>query len=447
MPPKQRSTPSKRSSKKTADDAGPAAGPAADPPADDPDVDVIPAKKAKKPQSYDKKGQPRYKEHSRAFQEGRKAALAHYYPDPKSLSPYENPDFHSDTEPEDEPTDAAAPPEPKDTFVAPLPGTSAPRTPRKSPRKQSTPKKQPPSTIPAAQASPIPVRRSLSTDSDGSPRRLPGQEVPFNKQEEDDLAKWVEANRTLYNNSTATPKGRQQKAELLARQAVKMNCTPLQIKEWIDKFRQYYVKLKRTKVGVPQQSLTEKQAWTLSRGTFFDPYIKQATKSSGQDTDSDDSLVSQPGASHSPSASSGIYVPHQMQDKTNPREGFQFFLGYKFTEIPDNLWYSFEQDCLGLITRYREAGRQQQQGQPPQQLWNPQQQQGTPQQQQLQPQPQQLQPQPQQLQPQQYVQLLSPTGLVQGSSPMKQQTQPQRSSAPSASGVFGQSPFQGSSFQ
>ncbi len=442
-------------------DAGPAA---ADPTADD----AIPAKKAKKPQSYNKKGQARYNEYSDAAKVGRKAALRDMNMDPKSLSPYPNPDYESDTEPEDEhedePTDAAAPPEPKDTFVAPLPGTSAPRTPRKSPRKQSTPQKKAPSTVPASPATPSPVRRRLSTDSDGST----GQEVPFTTEQEEDLAKWYEENPTLYNNSTATPQGRKEKSGLLARQAVKMDCTPTQIKEWMDKFRQYYVKLKRTKVGVPLKSLTVKQRNTLSRGTFLDPYIKQSTRSSGQDTDSDDSQVSQPASIHSPSSSTGIYVQPPMQDKTNPREGFQMFLGYKFTEVPDYLWYNFEQDCLNLVGRYREAGRQQlqmplqvpplsQQVQPqPQQLQpqpqplQPQQlqpQQLQPQPQQLQPQPQQLQPQPQHLQQQPYVHCLSPTVLVQGTSPMKQQTQPQRSSAPSASGVFGQPPFQGSSFQ
>ena len=65
-----------------------------------------------KPQSYDRKGQPRYKEVSAAANTGRKAALLAMGLEPKSVSPYPNPAFEEDADSEEEgitdPSEAAA---------------------------------------------------------------------------------------------------------------------------------------------------------------------------------------------------------------------------------------------------------------------------------------------------------------------------------------------------
>ena len=57
------------------------------------------------------------------------------------------------------------------------------------------------------------------------------------------------------------------------------------------------------------------------------------------------------------------------EEATDRRSCFQNFLGIKFQDIPDNLWDDFEFNCLTLIRKYRDMGRQQQQPaqqQPPQ---------------------------------------------------------------------------------
>ena len=46
---------------------------------------------------------------------------------------------------------------------------------------------------------------------------------------------------------------------------------------------------------------------------------------------------------------------------TDRRAGFQHFVGYKFQDIPDHLWEDFEFECLALICRLMDMGRQQQQ--------------------------------------------------------------------------------------
>ncbi len=156
MPPKQRSTPAQKGTKKTADDASHAA---ADPPSDD---DVTPAKKAKKPQKVNKKGQARYILHSPWAMEGRRAAQLAMGQEPMPFAPFANPDYESDTESEDEHTDAAAPPEAKDTFVAPMHGRGDPR---------DTAVARGP-THPGDLASPTPCPRP-SSDDDGPPRLAP----------------------------------------------------------------------------------------------------------------------------------------------------------------------------------------------------------------------------------------------------------------------------------
>ena len=180
----------------------------------------------------------------------------------------------------------------------------------------------------------------------------------------------------FYNNCSATPKGREVRDELIDQKAKAMNCTFMLIYQWMKAFRQYYVKLKMLKVGVSQQSLTARQAFTLSRGKFLDSYVKKTKKSSAsaRDTSSDDSLVSQAAGDDDESDHTAANVslpPIQpiWADMTNKRQGFQMFLGYKFNDVPDHLWEDFEIECLAMIRRYRAAGMQQQAGiqQPPQQ--------------------------------------------------------------------------------
>ncbi len=75
-------------------------------------VQEAPKKRAKKPQSYDRKGQPHYKQVSEAANTGRKAALLAMGMEPKSVSPFPNPEFESDADSEEDvttdPSEAAA---------------------------------------------------------------------------------------------------------------------------------------------------------------------------------------------------------------------------------------------------------------------------------------------------------------------------------------------------
>ncbi len=109
MPPKKRSTPSKRSSKKTADDAS------------------RDAKQPKMQQRYNKKGEAKYINPTPWAIEGRRAAELAMGKEPTPLQPFLNPRYVSDSESEDE--HATAPPEAKDTFVPMVHRRRDPRVP------------------------------------------------------------------------------------------------------------------------------------------------------------------------------------------------------------------------------------------------------------------------------------------------------------------------------
>ena len=73
--------------------------------------------------------------------------------------------------------------------------------------------------------------------------------------------KWCRDNPAIYNHWSANYKVREVKQDLIAEKAQKMCCTYGLVDRWINSFRNYYVKLTKSKSGQATGCLTDRQRW------------------------------------------------------------------------------------------------------------------------------------------------------------------------------------------
>ena len=108
---------------------------------------------------------------------------------------------------------------------------------------------------------------------------------------------WMEKNPALYNQASASWKGKEVKADPTAAQADKMNYSNNLLDKWMTSFWNVYVKLTREKSGQAIELMTERHQWIVNNGIFMKSYIKRAHSttlkiSGNSDNSSDDGNVS-----------------------------------------------------------------------------------------------------------------------------------------------------------